>query len=76
MEPIFIFVIVAIIIALLLLLYVLTPRSNLPFGPYGFSLPQAPPHPSSPSAPTLDGQEPPSGSAVELEKGDDNATTA
>jgi hypothetical protein len=62
MEPIFIFVTVAVTIALLLLLYVLTPRSNLPFGPYGFSLPQAPPHPPAASAPTLDGQEPPSAS--------------
>jgi hypothetical protein len=62
MEPIFIFVTVAVTIALLLLLYFLTPRSKLPFGPYGSSLPQASPHPPSPSAPTLDGEEPPSDS--------------
>lgn len=48
MEPLFIFITVAVIIALLLLLYVLTPRSNdVRFirGGAPFPLPLAPPPP-------------------------------
>jgi len=48
MEPLFIFITVAVIIALLLLLYVLTPRSNdvrFISGGAPFPLPLAPPPP-------------------------------
>jgi len=53
MEPLFIFITVAVIIALLLLLYVLTPRSNdVRFirGGAPFPLPLAPPPPDRPTS--------------------------
>ena len=60
MEPLFIFITVAVIIALLSLLYVLTPRSNdVEFGRFGaVFIPQTPP---PPDPPTSRGLEPPLG---------------